>query len=227
MIRICILEDESSALKQTENLLNRYASAEGKELRISAYTSPVDFLESRNNQYDIILLDIEMPYYNGLEVAQRIRKADENVILIFITNLAQYALKGYQVQAYDFLVKPISYPQIATLLSRVVRKIEQQQQEYHLTVRTSTGLRALPVSELQYIEITGHRLFYHTASGKLSGWGSLKSLEAGLAPYHFVKCNACYLVNLKYVSAMDNLTVTVAGDSLAVSQSRKKRSWKN
>ncbi len=222
MIRIAILEDEQIAIKRAEELLSRFASETGKELRISAYTSPVDFLENRNAQYDIILLDIEMPYYNGLEVAQRIRSHDEDVIIIFVTNMAQYALKGYQVQAYDFLVKPVTYPQIETLMARVVRKIEQKQQEYHLTVKAADGLHSLAVSELYYIEVIGHRLIYHTASGNFSAWGSLKAIEAELAPYHFVKCNACYLVNLKYVSAADKLTVTVADDALAISQSRKK-----
>lgn len=93
------------------------------EYSSNIYRNGLDILSKYMPIYDIIFIDIEVPYVNGLKGAEKIRELDSVVILVFITNLKQYALKGYEVDAMDFLVKPISYTAFSTMMSRIMKRI--------------------------------------------------------------------------------------------------------
>ncbi len=222
MIRIAIVEDEEKCRELLENHAKRFAREEPAELEITAFSDGLQLVERYTPRFDVIFLDIQMPQMDGMEAARRIREHDEDVILIFVTNLAQMALKAFEVSATDFVIKPVSYPAFQQKMKKVVRMLAKRPQSF-VMLPFKGGMQKMPAEEIYYIEVRDHRLYCHTAEGeKLMASGTLSALEAKLAEAHFSRCNSCYLVNLRYVSSIARDSITVGEDTLAVSRSRKK-----
>ncbi len=222
MISVALLDDEQESLNQLSQYIERYAKENETNIQVACFYGASIFLEKNVNLYDIIFLDIEMPYKNGMDVAKAIRKYNENVIIIFVTNMAQYAIKGYEVQAYSFVVKPIDYLSISTLLERAIAKIDKDKQNVTIAIKSPSGLYKVDINEIRYIEINGHKVTYHIGDKTIEAWGNLKQLEEELSPFDFAKCNACYLVNIRHVLGIEGFNLKLEGEDLVISQSKKK-----
>lgn len=165
---------------------------------------------------------IEMPHLNGMEAAKKIYETDKEVIIIFITNLEQYAVQGYQIEALGYLLKPITYSRLSDIMDKSVRKTEARTP--HETILLSSGLIVrVPVMDILYIEVIGHILTYHTAYGNYQMRGKLSELEKQFAPYGFARCNKGYLVNLAHVKSITHNVVQVGGEELLISRGKSKQ----
>ena len=109
MYHIAIVEDEAEFREQLKTYLMQYQKEQDIPLKISVFTDGEEILRDYQPIYDIILFDIEMPKVNGMDAAEQVRLKDSDVVLMFITNMANYALRGYEVGALDFVMKPITY----------------------------------------------------------------------------------------------------------------------
>ena len=147
MVRIAIAEDDDTCAGQLQEYLKRYAGESGEEFQISVFPDGLELVESYRPNYDVLLLDIEMPHLDGMEAARRIRQIDPAVIIIFITNMAKYAIKGYEVGALDFVLKPVSYFAFAVKLSKVVSALRARRQ-VSLVIPDEGGLRKVPADEI-------------------------------------------------------------------------------
>lgn len=165
-----------------------------------------------------------MPGMNGMEAAEKIRQADEDVVLMFITNMIQYAIRGYSVGALDFVMKPVNYYTFSLKLTRAIGRIQKIEKE--ILLKQQDSVKKVPVEEIYYVEIQNRMLYYHTNEGEYVVRGTIKNALDMLSPYHFVKCNHWYIVNLKYVTEVRDSTVIVAGKELEISQ-RKKNTFLN
>lgn len=145
---------------------------------------------------------------------------DSRVVLIFITNMAQYAINGYEVEAIDFVIKPVSYFDFALKIKKAMRYIARNQDK-KLTLNTQEGIVHLYVSDICYIEVIRHYLIYHTINGDYTVRGVMKEIEENLKNYHFVRSNHCYLVNLKYVESVNGNILKVSGYDLQISRNKK------
>lgn len=221
MINLVIVEDETSAAETMRGHIERYGRERGEEFRVTVYGDAVAFLADYRTDTDIVLMDIELPDLDGMTAASRLRAIDPVVTIIFVTNMAQFAIRGYSVAALDFLVKPVTYYAFATMMARAIssRALVQGQE---LAVRTTGGLSRITAASVRYVEVRDHRLIYHTDKGNMDGWGSLRDLENELARYGFSRCSSSYLVNLKRVTAIDGSEVAVGSERLPLSRSRKK-----
>lgn len=110
------------------------------------------FLTNYQPRFDIIFMDIEMPYINGLESAEKLRQSDKGTLLIFTTNLGHVAAKGYEVEAFDFVVKPLHYESLYLKLNRAVARlalrIRQSSEQYHGIINHKTGENVFSVNIL-------------------------------------------------------------------------------
>ena len=120
-MRVAIIDDEENVRNQIADLVSVYC--EEKEIPTSCicYSEAVSFLENYKADCDVIFLDIKMPKLNGMKAAEMIRQYDKNVIIVFITNLKQYAILGYSVDALGFIVKPIEEYNFNVIMEKVTR----------------------------------------------------------------------------------------------------------
>lgn len=221
MIRIAIVEDDAAYREQLNGFVERYQREQGIEFSVAHFTDGLEIAEEYKAAYDIIFLDIEMKHLNGMETAKHIRRQDKNVVLIFITNLAQFAIQGYEVEALDYVLKPVSYFAFSQELQKAVKKVRERTECFLRIVQESSMVR-LDVAKITYIESQGHNVVYHTEEGQYVNRDSLKSVEQKLAGRSFSRCNNCYLVNLAHVQKVDKSMVTVAGEPLQISRPKRK-----
>ena len=166
-------------------------------------------------------MDIEMGLMDGMDAAEQIRKVDEQVIIIFITNMAQYALRGYKVNALDYVLKPISYASFTETLKKAVRSLDRTKEKY-LSISMRDGVRRIKTSDIEWIESMGHRLTFHTLNGIYETTiFSMKEMEDKLESEGFTRCSSSCLVNLKWVKEVENSTVNVNGELLKISRGKK------
>ena len=221
MIKIAIVEDEAAVRDQLTDYVRRYTRQYGTEFEVTCFTDGDEILENYRPAFDIIFLDVEMKRLNGMETAQRIRELDDDVLLVFITNMAQYAIKGYAVGALDYVLKPVPYFAFSQQLQKAEEQLRRRTRHY-LAVPVEGGLRRLDTSRIYYIESEGHRVRFYTEEGDFAAPGALKALEEKLADRPFARCNSGYLVNLAQVQAVQQNTVQVGPYELQVSRPKRK-----
>ena len=221
MIRVAVVDDNPKDRKTLKNCFAKITEELGQQFTVIEFESGDAFLAGFDRSYDIICLDIDMPGKNGIDTAAAVRRLDQDVLILFVTNLAQMAIRGYEVQAYDFLIKPINEYSFAMKIKNAVRTFGRRRCTT-IVIPNAGGLEAFSTGELLYAEVQGHYIYYHTKMGTLRQKGTLKELERKLEGLSFSKCNQCYLVNLDYVSSIRGDEVKVGLDWLRISRSRKK-----
>ena len=221
MIRVAIVEDENQWAETLTSYLGRYSSENKTPFEIVRFANADSFLDGYRAEYDIVFMDIGLPGTSGMEAAKKLREKDKSVALVFVTNMMQFAVGGYEVDAIDFIVKPMSYFTFAVKLKRVMDKIASKK-ETVLPIKTDTGTVNISSSELKYVEIMKHYAVWHTTDGNHRSRGALKDIEPLLTGCDFVRCNNCYLVNLKFVKGISGYTVNVGGEELLISHPKRR-----
>lgn len=222
MYKIAVIEDDAVFAARLENDINLIAKEMGKQFDISLFDSVENFMLPHHGGFDIVFFDIELPGMNGMDGARRFRNTDTDAIIIFITSLANYAVNGYEVDAMDYMVKPISYNNLSLKVRKAVRKIDTKQGKI-IILHSRDGILKLRSDEVHFIEIQGHYLTVHTDNGAFETTGNLSVFEKELKGYNFSRCNSCYLVNMRAISRIDGMTVYLKnGELLSVSRRKKK-----
>ena len=221
MFRIAIAEDDEACARQLREYLDRYGRENGEELEVRWFPDGLELVEEYRPIYDLILLDIEMPHLDGMTAAQKIRRADSEVLILFITNMAKYAISGYEVEALGFMLKPVNYFSLSVKLKKAFSYLHSRAQK-SLMVPTQEGMQQISASDIRYAEVADHRLQIHTAQGVYTMRGTLQELEEELEGQHFARCNKGYLVNLRHIHLIKSDRVVVAGgDELLMSRRKK------
>lgn len=221
MIKIAIVEDEAAVRDQLTDYVRRYTRQYGTEFEVTCFTDGDEILENYRPAFDIIFLDVEMKRLNGMETAQRIRELDDDVLLIFITNMAQYAIKGYSVGALDYVLKPVPYFAFSQQLQKALGQLEKRERHY-LAVAVDGGMRRLDAAEIYYLESEGHKVHFYTEKEDFVVSGTLKNYEEKLVGRAFARCNSGYLVNLAQVSGVQQDMVQIGPYALQISRPRRK-----
>lgn len=217
MYHIAIVEDEAEFTAQLQKYLKQYQKEHDVAFKVSTFADGAEILDNYQQLYDIILLDIEMPKVNGMQAAEQIRKMDSDVVLMFITNMASYAIRGYEVGALDFVMKPITYYTFSMKLTRALKRARQKEQQ-QILLTLSDGVKKVGIQQIHYVEVQNRMLHYHTDEGEYIVRGTMQSVEQMLAPYPFVKCNHWYMVNLMHVSEVRKNVAVVGGNELEISR---------
>ena len=222
MIKIAIVEDDQHYSRQLEEYLRKYESECGETFDITTYSDGDTIVSHYHSQFDIILMDVEMRFLDGMSAAEEIRRTDKEVVIIFITNMPQYAIRGYAVEALDYILKPVSYFAFSQRLGRAISRMKKREQK-SLVIPVKGGTVRVAVSSIYYIESQGHNMIYHTASGEYISSGTMKDAEETLATLHFFRGSKWYLINLQQVQGLgDGCAKLKNGENVPLSRSRKK-----
>ena len=216
-MKIAVVDDEAAMREQLVSYITRFGSENGLELTTGIFPSGDAFWESFQRDWDIILFDIDMPGTNGIDTARKVRQADEAVTILFITNVAQYAINGYEVDAVDYVIKPIGYYDFALKFTKALRRAGRQSGR-RLLLDTTRGQVAVEAREILYVEAKGHYLLYKTAQAEHLVRGSISEHEKSLRPYHFERVQKSFLVNLARIENIKTAELTVGGFTVPTSK---------
>lgn len=220
-MRIAIIDDEAENRDLIAAYVKKFAEEANTEIRIDCFSDGEEITENYTPKFDILLMDIEMSHIDGMTTARYIRKLDSDVVIIFITNHLKYAAMGYSVNALGYLVKPVSYFAFSQELAKAMRRINMRMEQYVWLTINGEKLR-ISQREILYAESVKHKLIIHTLSGDYSLFESLKKFEEQVGK-EFIRCNNCYLVNLRHVTATKNGCVIVGGQELQISRPKSKK----
>lgn len=221
MIKVCIVEDEKFNAEKLEEYISTFFKKNNLEYTVDIYGDGLGFLEKYNHNYDLIFLDIQLPNIDGIETAHRLRAVDKSVTIIFVTNLLKYAIKGYEVQAFDYIVKPVNYYDFSVRMQKFVETIEHRNNA-RIIISYGVNKRCIDIQDIQYIDVVGHNICYHLKNEDILAHDSLSKAEQGLGEGDFARCNSGILVNLKYVRSLSGDSVDVGGKWLPVSRPKRK-----
>ena len=220
MINIAIVEDEHAESDLLKSYIDTYSKKQNVEFSVKSFDNPHVFLSNYNGGYDIVFMDIEMPYMDGLTVAHRLRDADSDVTIIFVTNMAQCAVNGYEVNALDFIIKPVSYLSFELKLRRAL-EYRRNRGGMKIIVKVVGGFECINTSELKYVEIINHNLIFHATRGNFQSYAQLKRIESPLLEHGFMRISRCFLVNLRYVKSVQGYDVEVGEDKIQVAHQKR------
>lgn len=180
------------------------------EYEIKVYNSGDDLLEGYDKYTDIILLDIQMDGLDGMETARKIREFDDNVEIIFITSFVEYALEGYEVNAYRYLLKPVKDENLRTSLINCLN--DRNFVKRSIVIKEGDTRIKISLKDIMYIEVQGNDITVHTLKDTYRTKGTMSNFETEINSDMFVRCHKSYLVNLEYIKSIKRYTSILVND---------------
>lgn len=205
-MRIAICDDNADFADNLKELIGKKLGGAGEETSIDTYHGGAAF-PADSSGYDAVFLDIDMPAVNGFDIAEQINRVGETLI-VFVTMHDELVYSSIKFRPFRFIRKSHlagELPEVLDALSRAVRKrFAGQKFEF----QAKTGTVFLDVGSIEYIEIYGHWLHVCVnGSGDLECYGSLSELERLLVPFDFIRTHKSYLVNCKYIYAIEKVQI--------------------
>lgn len=220
MINLAIVEDEDIYAEEFIDFIHRFCEEQDKNIKIKRFYDGDEIASEYKAEFDIILMDIQMRFMDGMSAAAEIRKKDSEVIIIFITNRMDYAIRGYEVSALDYIVKPVDYFSFASKLERAISKIPSKNKK-SLSISTTEGIKKLELDKIIYIESIGHNLHFYTAKTVEKSRLKISDMESRLLEYDFYRINKGYIVNMAYVDTIRTNSCVLGKVELPISRNKK------
>lgn len=224
MIKIAIVEDEIKNMKQIQLFLQQIQQQKKTLCTVKTFMDGSEFVSQLEQQWDLILLDIEMPDLNGLETAKKIREVNQDTKIVFVTHMDEYAVEGYIYNASNYILKPLNEQEFFMKVGKIIEQIKQTSQD-NIYLSNRDEMLKIPLSEVVYIEAQGHMITLHMENHievKSTSVGTLTQLEKTLSSKGFYRCYKSYIVNLRYVYDIKEQCLLQDGTLLEIGRGKKK-----
>ena len=227
MLNIAIVENDKDQAERLESYIKRFGEENGEQVNVVWFRDGVDFVSDYAGNFDGVFMDIDMPLMDGMTAAEKIRETDEKLCIVFVTDLAQYALRGYKVNAMDYLVKPVDYFELALELKKILRSKQMHGDDF-IWISVPGMRKRVALCDIEYVDILAHDIHVHYvedgANAEIVYRGTLKDIEAQFADKPFSRCHNCCIVNLRRVRTIAGDEVLLdGGDRVYISRNRRKK----
>ncbi len=213
LINIAICDDEKVQVELLEKYVNKWAKISNRKVCIEKY--------HRGDSFHILLLDIEMPGINGVELSRKIREEDDDLNIIFVTALSDYIAEGYDVSTINYLIKPIRQEKLYACLDKAVDKISKE--ERWILIEIDEDTVRVKESDILYIESFSHNIEVNTKDTKYNTRKNIGDMERELNEDMFVRCHRSYLVSLLHINTISKEKIQLDnGNIIPISRRRYK-----
>lgn len=220
-MKIAICEDDTTQQNILTAALDSYRTPASDHVQYDVYHNGLDLLASINTHpYDVLLLDILMPGFNGIETAREIRESNEKIPIIFLTTSQEFAVESYRVHAFDYLMKPVEQDALFETLDRAFTMTESTL-EKSILVQTAKAVYALSLSQIEFVEINNRTLSFHLIDGTVKSIsGRLSDYEDALLKHpEFLKIHRSYIINMDLMKALNQKSfITLTGNEVPISR---------
>lgn len=201
--KLAVIDDNPTDIEYITSLTKKWADSATQALHIEPFPSAEAFLFAyeADKAWDILLLDIEMGGQNGVELAKAVRQTGSAVQIVFITGFPDFIAEGYEVSALHYLMKPVSFEKLSSVLDRAADSLSKAEKRLRVTFDRQTDL--IPQKQILYIEAQKQYVLIHTAGETYRMKSTLSDVQKELDVY-FYKCQRSFLVNLQYVKRIKN-----------------------
>lgn len=201
-MKIAIVEDEAVHSQLLSSYIKTWGESHQKSVSLLPFENASQFLFCWEDEvFDVIFLDIQMPGMNGMELARKVRTRDHQVHIVFTTGITDFLQEGYEVDALNYLLKPLRKEKVFSCLDKAVSKC---QTERFLLIHAENDIRRIPLSSVNYIEAKGHNTVLGLAyQAPLITNDSLSNLELQLENSDFIKCHRSYLCRVGAIHRID------------------------
>lgn len=220
-MNIAICDDLEVDRKILTDMINRYFTELNSIVNITTYSNGEDLISNFNHQnFDLIFLDIYMYKLNGIDTAKEIRKKNYNSILVFITTSSDFALDAYDLDALQYVIKPLTYDKIKKILDKCLKQISAN---LHFIEILKDGYPVkIPLNDIYYIDVYDKTCYIHLKDKVLKTYSALAKLWESLENSSFLKCHRSYIVNMLYINEMlSNDFLLKNGEKIPISKSDK------
>ncbi len=225
-----VIDDEYLARK----LLTEYIAKIPQLHLIGTYQDPVDAIEEiTNNSVDILFSDIEMSEISGLDFIKNLNH-ENKPLTIFITAFPQYAAKGFELDAFDYIIKPTNFLRFFNSASKAIKELEtrtkarlweqtQKLDKEYIIVKSERKLIKIHLNDIYFIEGALEYVIFQKETEKVTGLYSLKKLEEELPPEKFMRIHKSYIVALDKITEIEGNQVKVGNHTIFVSKNLKNK----
>lgn len=221
MINIAICDDEQVILNSIQKLVTDFFHSRNIEIKVFLFSSGEEIL-GIGKDIDILFLDIQMKQLNGIETARKIRSKGYKGFLIFITVLKEMVFQSFEVQPFDYLLKPIKYDNFQKTMERLMLSMKSADKE-NLLIQRGSESSIVSFGEIVFCEIIDRKVYLHLKSAEvIDYYDRIDNLEKKL-DNRFFRCHRSYLINLQYlISYKNGFAHMVENHQIPVSRLRSK-----
>lgn len=219
MLKIAICDDNIADLSNIVSIIEDYQALQRDKnnIKYTAFQNAADLIAAMESgqQYDLVLLDILMPFVTGMDAAKEIRQFNQVVKIIFMTSSPEFAVESYSVNAYYYALKPVWKKKLFILLDKVISEM-QIQSGASFQIKSKTGLTRIYINRLEYAEVTGRTILYYLTDGSvIEAIGSLRELEKELLSNPcFIKPHRSYIINMQHIGTIGQSQIKMQSQAL-------------
>ncbi len=222
-MNIAIVDSSLSDAERLIEYISKYLTHDSIAFNCVHFDDGIKFLES-DVLFDIVFMETELPYRNGFSVAEAMRGSDKYISLVFYTSNREDAIKGYDLEAVDYLLKPLEYDDFSVHFKHILKRsrIDTAADEGNILIKTKKKIVNVRLDNIVFVEVNGHSCVYHLVDNEIKVTDRLFRVAQILSAHNFEYCNTCYLVNLKHVNRIEDGYAYVGAASLKISRGKSK-----